>query len=209
MYQLCYKKSIIPTVQVDYVPCEIPLDVDEVMKANGVLVRCLKVFNQIKYVEDAYEDFISFKSTVTVSAIASDMTLERKARSFFLEFEIFLDHWKKYMSWRGKKEEFKAVFDQATHSTFENSDQYALASMLRNYIAHNADVIQGKIWGDRIYRLQMGTIRGSHIVTAPGIINTSEALYDHLSRNRLRRFHRHNVCPLHVQALHRHQDYKP
>lgn len=80
MYRLCYKKSIIPTVQVDYVPCYIPLNVDEVMKANGILLRCLKVFNRIKYVEDAYEDFITFKSTVTVPAIASDMTLERKAR---------------------------------------------------------------------------------------------------------------------------------
>ena len=151
MYQLCYKKSIIPTVQVDYVPCEIPLDVDEVMKANDVLLRCLKVFNQIKYVEDAYEDFIAFKSAVTVPAITSDMTLERKARSFFLEFEIFLDHWNKYMSWRGRKEEFKTVFEDATHTAFDSSDNYALASMLRNYIAHNSDVIQGKFWGGKTY----------------------------------------------------------
>jgi hypothetical protein len=151
MYQLCYKKSIIPTVQVDYVPCDIPLDVDEVMKANGILLRCRKVFNQIKYVEDAFEDFIAFKSTVTVPAIVSDMTLERKARSFFLEFAIFLDHWNKYMSWRGKKEEFKTVFEDATHNAFDSSDDYALASMLRNYIAHNADVIQGKFWGGNTY----------------------------------------------------------
>lgn len=147
MYQLCYKQAIVPTVQVDFVPCRIPLNTDEVMKANGVLLRCLKTFNQIKFVEDAYEDFIAFKATVTSPGLKSDMTLERKARSFFLEFGIFLEHWKKYMSWRGKKEEFKKIFDRETHNAFDSSDDYALASMLRNYIAHNADVIQGKFWG--------------------------------------------------------------
>lgn len=121
------------------------------MNANSILLRCLKVFNQIKYVEDAYEDFIVFKTAVTVPAIASDMALERKARSFFLEFEIFLDHWNKYMSWHGKKEGFKTVFEEATHNAFDSSDDYALASMLRNYIAHNADVIQGKFWGGGMY----------------------------------------------------------
>lgn len=147
MYHLCYKQSIVPTVQVDYVPCEISINVDETMKANGVLHRCLKTFNQIKYVEDAYEDFIAFKSTVSGPGITTDMMLERKARSFFLEFEIFLDQWKKYMLWRGKKEEFKKFFDQETHNAFDSSDDYALASMLRNYLAHNSDVIQGKFWG--------------------------------------------------------------
>ena len=95
----------------------------------------------------SYDDFIVFKSTVKGPVITSDMTLERKDRSFFVEFEIFLDHWKKYMSWRGKKEESKAMFDHATHAAFDSSDDYALASMLINYIAHNAEVIQGEVLG--------------------------------------------------------------
>lgn len=51
------------------------------------------------------------------------------------------------MSRRGKKDEFKPVFDDATHDAFDSSDEYALAAMLRNYIAHNSEVIQGRFWG--------------------------------------------------------------
>ena len=63
-----------------------------------------------------------------------------KARSFFLELEIFLDHWNKYISRRGKKDEFKPVFEKATHDAFDSSDNYAMAAMLRNYIAYSSEV---------------------------------------------------------------------
>ena len=147
MYQLCYEKAIIPTVKSEDIPVDFISDIDELMQANSVILRCLRTFNHIKYIESAYDDFLSFKKTVTHPAIETDIELEVKARSFFLEFEIFLDHWKKYMSRRGKKEEFKPVFDKATHDAFDSSDDYAMATMLRNYIAHNSEVIQGKFWG--------------------------------------------------------------
>lgn len=147
MYQLCYEKAIIPTVKSEDIPVDIISDIDILIQANGVILRCLRTYNHIRYIESAYDEFISFKKTVTAPAIKTDIELEVKARSFFLEFEIFLDHWNKYMSRRGKKDGFKPVFDKATHGAFDSSDDYALASMLRNYIAHNSEVIQGKFWG--------------------------------------------------------------
>ena len=147
MYRLCYEKPIIPTMEVEFVPYEFSFDINALLEANSILLRCQKIYNQIKYVEDAYKEFIDYKATVRVPAIETNMALERKARSFFLEFDIFLDHWNKYMSYRGKKEEFKDVFEKATHDAFDSSDNYALAAMLRNYIAHSSDVIQGQFWG--------------------------------------------------------------
>lgn len=147
MYRLCYEKPIIPTTHTDFIPYEFSFDTNALLEANSILLRCQKIYNQIKYVEDAYKEFIDYKATVRVPAIETNMALERKARSFFLEFDIFLDHWNKYMSYRGKKEEFKVVFEKATHDAFDSSDNYALAAMLRNYIAHSSDVIQGQFWG--------------------------------------------------------------
>lgn len=134
-------------MEAEYIPYEFSFDTSALLEANGVLLRCQKIYNQIKYVEDAYKEFVDYKATARTPAIKTNMSLERKARSFFLEFDIFLDHWNKYMSYRGKKEEFKTVFEKATHDAFDSSDDYALAAMLRNYIAHSSDIIQGQFWG--------------------------------------------------------------
>lgn len=147
MYKLCYVKAIIPTVKTEDVPIDFISDVDTLMQANNVILRCLRVYNHIKYIETSYNDFISFKETVTYPAVETDIALEIKARSFFLEFGIFLDHWNKYMSRRGKTNKFKPVLNKATHDAFDSSDDYAMAAILRNYIAHSSEVIQGKLWG--------------------------------------------------------------
>ena len=147
MYRLCYEKAIIPTVKSEDIPVDFISDVDALMQANNVILRCLRTYNHIRYIETAYNDFINFKKTVSGPAGGTDIGLEVKARSFFLEFEIFLDHWNKYMSRRGKKDEFKPVFEKATHDAFDSSDDYAMAAMLRNYIAHSSEVIQGRFWG--------------------------------------------------------------
>ena len=81
-----------------------------------MILRCLRTYKHIRYIESAFDEFISFKEAVFSSAIETDIELEAKAGLFFLEFEIFLDYWNKYMSRRGKKDEFKPVFDKAMHS---------------------------------------------------------------------------------------------
>lgn len=151
MYEFCYAKAIVPTVRVDYIPVNLVDDVDGLLKAQGILLRCIKAISLIRYVEDAYNEFIVFKSSVTHPSPETDIRLERMARSYFLEFSAFLEHWQKYMSTRGKRDEFKKIFDKETHNAFDSSDAYALATMLRNYIAHSADLIQTKLWGGNIY----------------------------------------------------------
>ncbi len=153
MYELCYGRQQIPTVKIDYIPINLPdnTDIDEIINAHDTLLRRLKVMSFIDYVDTAYNEYAEYKNTVSSPSYKTDIALEIRARSFFLEFDIFLDHWSKYMSFRNKKTSFKMVLDKETHAAFDSSDAYALAAIIRNYAAHYGDIIQGKFWGGNKY----------------------------------------------------------
>lgn len=146
-YQLCYVQAIIPTTRTKNIAVDFIESVDVLLNAQSVLKRCIVAKDLIRYVEDAYQDYIDFSKTVTEPDRDADIKLERLARSYFLEFSVFLEHWKSYIRANGKWKQFKNVFELQTHDAFDNNDNYALAAMLRNYIAHSAGVIQGKFWG--------------------------------------------------------------
>ncbi len=150
-YQLCYIQAIVPTTKTENVPVDFLDNVDELLHAQGILKRCIFAKDLIRYTEDAYQDYIDFSRTVSEPSRDVDIKLERLARSYFLEFSVFHEHWKSYIRANGKWKQFKAVFEQQTHDAFDSCDNYALVTMLRNYIAHSADVIQGKFWGGGHY----------------------------------------------------------
>lgn len=146
-YQLCYVQAIVPTTKSESIAVDFVEDVDELLKAQSILRRCIVAKDLIRYVEDAYQDYTDYSNTVKEPSREADIKLERLARSYFLEFSVFLEHWKSYIRANGKWKQFKAVFEQQTHDAFDSNDNYALAAMLRNYIAHSADIIQGRFWG--------------------------------------------------------------
>lgn len=146
-YQLCYIQAIVPTTKSENIAEDFVENVDELLKAQGILKRCIVAKDLIRYVEDAYRDYVDYSKTVNEPSREADIKLERLARSYFLEFSVFLEHWKSYIRANGKWKQFKAVFEQQTHDAFDSNDNYALAAMLRNYIAHSADIIQGRFWG--------------------------------------------------------------
>lgn len=146
-YQLCYIQAIVPTTKSESIVVDFVKDVDELLKAQSILKRCIVAKDLIRYVEDAYQDYTDYSKTVTEPSRDADIKLERLARSYFLEFSVFLEHWKSYIRANGKWIQFKAVFEQQTHDAFDSNDNYALAAMLRNYIAHSAEIIQGRFWG--------------------------------------------------------------
>lgn len=146
-YQLCYIQAIVPTTKTESIAVDFIEDVDGLLKAQSVLKRCIIAKDLIRYVEDAYQDYTEYSKTVTEPSREADIKLERLARSYFLEFSVFLEHWKSYIRANGKWKQFKTVFEQQTHDAFDSSDSYALVAMLRNYIAHSANIVQGKFWG--------------------------------------------------------------
>lgn len=147
MYKLCYIQAIVPTTKTESIAIDFIKDVEGLLKAQNVLKRCIIAKDLIRYVEDAYQDYIDYSKTVTEPSREADIKLERLARSYFLEFSVFLEHWKSYIRANEKWKQFKTVFEQQTHEAFDSSDNYALVVMLRNYIAHSADIIQGRFWG--------------------------------------------------------------
>lgn len=151
MYKLCYIQTIVPTTKTESIPVDFINNVDELLHAQGVLKRCIAAKDLIRYVEDAYQDYIGFRKTVTEPGRNIDIKLERLARSYFLEFSVFHEHWKSYIRANKKWDRFKTLFNQKTHDAFDSNDSYALASMLRNYIAHSADIIQGRFRGGGYY----------------------------------------------------------
>ena len=185
MYQLCIGKSIVPTSRVEYEPIAITQDINGVIDAHQIIKQRLKVMSFIDYVEDSYHDFEDYRNTLTHPNLHNDIALERKARSFFIEFDIFHDHWKKYMSFRNRKEEFDDVFTKETHDAFDSNDQYALATIIRNYAAHQSDVIQGRFWGNNTY--DVGASKGVLLddkklnATKRNIINKQPAQFISLS----------------------------
>ena len=149
MYQLCYEHYTIPQAKPDYIP--FIYNADDLHSAVRLLSRLQKNVDRIVYVESTYQEFSSLKSSLREPGRISQIALERKARSFFLEFDIFLDHWQKYISHHSRTKEYKELFDHLTHDAFDSSDNYALATMLRNYVTHSADVIQATFWGENMF----------------------------------------------------------
>lgn len=149
MVQLCYAKSIVPTTNVEYISIiddASSLDVDV-----RTITRLQSNFDRIRYVEAAYQEFAELKSKTLKPSRNGQIMLERRARSFFMEFDVFLDHWQKYISHHSKKTEFKELYKQLTNDAYDHSDDYAMSTILRNYVTHNANVIQSALWGSNVF----------------------------------------------------------
>ena len=96
MYKLCYEQPIVPTMKSDYTP--VIHNADSLYSAVKVLAKFQMNVDRILYVESAYQDFAFLKEETDTPTRQRQIALERRARSYFLEFEIFLDHWKKYIA---------------------------------------------------------------------------------------------------------------
>ena len=126
-------------------------DMNAFQSAIKVLMSLQKNVDRIKYVETAYQGFMDLKDSMRKHTRIGQIKLEKEARSFFTEFSVFLDHWKKRISCHSRREEFKKLYDQLTHDAYDNSDDYAMATIIRNYAVHFASIIIGTVWGNTYY----------------------------------------------------------
>lgn len=62
--------------------------------------------------------------------------IARSVRSYFLEFDIYLEHHKRLFQ-KIKKEDF---YKKITSSIYDSNDYYILATVFRNYIVHSSDI---------------------------------------------------------------------
>lgn len=145
MHRLCYKPNGLSDDDTLCIPVDFISDIDAFQYAVVILTRLQRDVDRIKYVETAYQDFLDLKSTLRKYTRIDQINLERKTRSFFLEFGIFHDHWRKAIAHHPKRDEFNRLFIQVTGKT-NNPIDYELAKIIRNYVTHSASIIQCTFW---------------------------------------------------------------
>lgn len=151
MYRLCYEQQLIPDADPLYVLVDFVPDMDAFRAAVDTLRSLQKDTDRIKYVEAAYQAFLDLKESMREYSRIGQIKLEMLARSFFVEFDVFLNHWEKRISRHLRKEEFKNLYEQLTHNAYDNSDNYAMAVIIRNYAIHSTGIINGTVWGKTHY----------------------------------------------------------
>lgn len=134
-----------------YILVDFVSDMDAFQSAVSILRTLQKNVDRIKCVETAYKGFLDLKESMREYTRIGQIKLEKEARSFFTEFNVFLNHWEKHISCHPRGEEFRKLYDQLTHDAYDNSDDYAMATIIRNYAIHSADIINGTIWGKTYY----------------------------------------------------------
>lgn len=107
-----------------------------------------------RIVEDAYRIFAVFEASKeyneTLKSLKSDNTqalleLDRRFRSYALEFDMFLDYWQAIITHHkridGSSNEehtsgYKQLFENLTNNAYNNHIEYKLLDMIRNVTAH-------------------------------------------------------------------------
>ncbi len=152
MYRLCYE-HLLSHGDPKLIPVDCVSDMSSFRNAVDTLIMLQKNADRIEYVETAYQDYLELKDSLRDYTRINQINLERKARSFFVEFDIFLNRWKRFISKHPRKEEYNNIYKQVTQDAFDHSDDYAIATILRNYAVHFAGIIQGTTWGSTYYNV--------------------------------------------------------
>ncbi len=151
MNRLCYEHQLKAGAETQYILVDFVSDMEAFRAAMDILRPLQKNVDRIKYVETAYKGFLNLKESMREYTQDGQIKLEIAARSFFTEFDVFLNHWEKRISCHPRKKEFRKLYDQLTHEAFDSSEAYAMAVIIRNYAIHAAGIINGTIWGNGYY----------------------------------------------------------
>lgn len=151
MYRLCYAYQRVPDDKPQYILVDYISNMSVFQNAISILRSLHKDADRIKYVETAYQEFLNLKESMREYTRIGQIKLEMSARAFFTEFDVFLKHWEKRISCHSRKEKFRELYDHVTHEAYDNSDDYAMATIIRNYAIHSAEIINGTVWGSTYY----------------------------------------------------------
>ena len=147
MDRLCYEHQLISGAEPQYILVDFVSDMDSFRSAIHILHMLQKDVDRIKCVVIAYQEFLNLKESVKEYTRIDMIKMEMIARSFFVEFDVFLNHWEKRINRHPKREELRKLFNNLTHDAYDSSDNYAMVTIIRNYAIHSAGIINGVIWG--------------------------------------------------------------
>lgn len=124
-------------------------DVDRLMISIRRLKTTIENVYRINPVNEAAKEFKDTLYALNSDNIEGVLTLDRRFRSYTMEFDMFLDYWESYIAHHKKMDKdgnfyedieaiqnYKKLFDKLTHDAYDKHTEYQLIDLIRNQIAH-------------------------------------------------------------------------
>lgn len=96
---------------------------------------------RIKAVTDAAQEYRNSLASLNSDNVEAMLTLDRRFRSYVIEFDMFLDYWKAYIAHHNRIDgsyderlikEYNKLFDDLTHKKYDGYIEYHL-TILSNF----------------------------------------------------------------------------
>lgn len=136
--------------QISPIKCDLFTE-DEIFRIDvsaQVMKRLFKNLNRSSAARLAYKEFISEADNIKSDNYDAIQQVDRRFRSFILEWNLYFEHWKTYINELNDSvftDEFvngyKKLFKSLMQESYKNKD-FVIAHVIRNYIAHANDVVQ-------------------------------------------------------------------
>ena len=101
-------------------------DTEQLLTAIGRIEHHIYNMSRLDAVDVAYDEFYSYYKSLDGKDETLIPELERKLRSYILEFRIYLAHWEKYIAHHPRSAEYQKLFKQLTNDAYANNDEYAI-----------------------------------------------------------------------------------
>ena len=111
-------------------------------RLNSLVVNVYR----INAVKDSAQEFKDTLSSLNSDSVEVMLVADRRFRSYVLEFDMFLDYWETAIAHYKRIDmtaeepkvvsEYKQLFDDLTHSAYDNHVEYQLLDLIRNQTAH-------------------------------------------------------------------------
>lgn len=89
-------------------------------------------------IRQAYFDLYSSLKGADSPNFSNRVFISRRVRGYILEFDLFLNHWKKYLT--EKLNNGGELYQAIVSKMFDTNDSYALICAFRNYLVHSNDL---------------------------------------------------------------------
>ena len=111
-------------------------------RLNSLVVNVYR----INAVKDSAQEFKETLSSLNSDNVEAILVADRRFRSYVLEFDMFLDYWETAIAHYKRigmnaedpqiVADYKQLFDDLTHSAYDNHVEYQLLDLIRNQTAH-------------------------------------------------------------------------
>lgn len=142
-------------------------ETEKISASAKILERLFDNLYRLNAAEDAFKEFETELNSVCSNDPFAMATVDRRLRSYLFEWRLFLDHWKKYIDdgaqtvyWSDKTNSekyikaYQKLYKDVTTEAYDTCQEYVLATVIRNHVAHAENAINGNevgLSGNTVY----------------------------------------------------------